>query len=285
MKFIWLVDIAGKLDVALLLEIEPFIEIFLIASGGREGGRGDERDGGFGDRDRDRSPEGPSKADASDSWGMDRKFVASAAPSRSAFGQDRGGGGFDGEDRRGRGDDFPSSRADTTDSWGKDKAFEPGPARGYDAPRGGGFGGGRDAEASTGPSAADTEDRWSRKQFVPSEAPARRGVEDRGDRWGGGSRGEEVSTSSSAGERPRLNLAPRTKPLPLPEVVPVAAPAAPEPKAEPTPAPAPVKKSNPFGAARPREEVLKEQGRDWKKEELELEHKSVDRWGSAVFSP
>ena len=43
------------------------------------------------------------------------------------------------------------------------------------------------------------------------------------------------------------------------------------------PAAPPKPRSNPFGAARPREEVLKEQGRDWRKEELELAHKSVQR--------
>lgn len=36
--------------------------------------------------------------------------------------------------------------------------------------------------------------------------------------------------------------------------------------------------SNPFGAARPREDVLKEQGRDWRKEEAELAHKSIARY-------
>ncbi len=35
-------------------------------------------------------------------------------------------------------------------------------------------------------------------------------------------------------------------------------------------------KPNPFGAARPREEVLKEQGRDYRKEELQLEHKAAE---------
>ena len=35
-------------------------------------------------------------------------------------------------------------------------------------------------------------------------------------------------------------------------------------------------KPNPFGAARPREEVLKEQGRDYRVEELQLEHKAAE---------
>jgi hypothetical protein len=33
-----------------------------------------------------------------------------------------------------------------------------------------------------------------------------------------------------------------------------------------------------FGAARPREEVLREQGRDAVKEDQALEHEAVDRW-------
>jgi hypothetical protein len=37
------------------------------------------------------------------------------------------------------------------------------------------------------------------------------------------------------------------------------------------------RKSNPFGAARPREEVLKEKGIDYQKEELKLEHGEVIR--------
>jgi hypothetical protein len=43
----------------------------------------------------------------------------------------------------------------------------------------------------------------------------------------------------------------------------------------------PKQKVNPFGAARPREEVLKEKGIDYVKEELKLEHGEVIRWGSA----
>ena len=54
--------------------------------------------------------------------------------------------------------------------------------------------------------------------------------------------------------------------------------AAPEVEPEPAPLPAgpPKPRSNPFGAARPREEVLKEQGRDWKQEETALERKAPE---------
>jgi hypothetical protein len=73
--------------------------------------------------------------------------------------------------------------------------------------------------------------------------------------------GPALSPSSPPRERPRLNLAPRS----------AAAPAA--------TTPAGASKASVFGAARPREEVLREQGRDAVKEDLALEHEAVDRWG------
>lgn len=66
-------------------------------------------------------------------------------------------------------------------------------------------------------------------------------------------------------ERPRLNLAPRS----------AAAPAA----------AAGASKASVFGAARPREEVLREQGRDAVKEDLKFEHEGVDRWGAGIWHP
>ncbi len=50
-----------------------------------------------------------------------------------------------------------------------------------------------------------------------------------------------------------------------------------EPAPEPEPAGPPKPKANPFGAARPREEVLREQGRDWRKEEAQ--RRTIDRCG------
>lgn len=70
----------------------------------------------------------------------------------------------------------------------------------------------------------------------------------------------EGGAEEPARERPRLNLAPRS-----------AAPAA-------GGAAGGASKASVFGAARPREEVLKEQGRDAVKEDLRLEHEAVDRW-------
>jgi hypothetical protein len=37
-------------------------------------------------------------------------------------------------------------------------------------------------------------------------------------------------------------------------------------------------KVNPFGDAKPREVVLQEKGKDWKKIDLELEHRAVNRY-------
>ena len=98
-----------------------------------------------------------------------------------------------------------------------------------------------------------------------------------------------------SGSRPRLQLAPRTKPVePIAvlatEKPPAAAPKAPSSDAgtgasdtSEQAAPQPPKpRSNPFGAARPREDVLKEQGRDWRKEELELAHKGVQRYATVA---
>ncbi|KAG6407840.1 hypothetical protein SASPL_130839 [Salvia splendens] len=80
-------------------------------------------------------------------------------------------------------------------------------------------------------------------------------------------RREEVSV----GSRPRLNLQPSTLP-----VIEVTAPE--KPKAEiASPVVVTVRPagSNPFGQARPREEVLKEKGQDWKKIEEKLESTKI----------
>ena len=138
----------------------------------------------------------------------------------------------------------------------------------------------------TGPSRADTESRWGNK-FVPTSGGG--GFEDRGsrdrdrDRGGGGSFGDrgssrdregpdtwgrrapsegEAPPSAGGGRRPRVKLAPRPQPLAVVGVAP--APQGEVRAAEPEPLPSgpPKPRANPFGAARPREEVLKEKGVD-----------------------
>ncbi|KAJ6843821.1 eukaryotic translation initiation factor 4B3-like [Iris pallida] len=145
--------------------------------------------------------------------------------------RERGGGFFDSQQQ--------SSRADDSDSWISRKPVGSGPP-----PRtnGGGRGGfdmlNREGSNALGGADSDT---WGKKR------------EDVGPVGGGG-----------AGGRPRLVLQPRSLPV-----------AANGSNGEAPAAPAPVegktKGSNPFGEARPREEVLKEKGKDWKEIDEKLE--------------
>eukprot|EP00798_Chlamydomonas_sp_ICE-L_P032786 gene32786-33851_t len=195
---------------------------------GGDGGRGG--GGGF---DRERPVrEGPGADDAAD-WGGQNRFEPT---------ERRGGGGRGGDSGGGRGGGFgedrgDAARADGADPWSKGRTFQPtegGGGRGGGGERsgGGGFGGG-----GGGGGAADTEDKWSRREAPPAAAHA---------------------PPPSAGSRPRLQLAPRSKPVEGAEE-------------------SAATKSSIFGAARPREEVLKEKGIDVTKEDLKLEFGDVDR--------
>lgn len=271
--------------------------------GGFGGGYGADREerggGGYGrDRSRERGErdDGPSRADADDKWGASKKFVPSQGGERSGYEEDRGGRGGRVSDR-----DMPS-RADEVDNWGSTKKFAPSaPAEGYNDRRSsgryeerrvsmGGFEdhprGDRDA-----PSRADEVDNWGKsKKFVPTAPPPSRGSSGGGfdstyreagadaDRW---ARKEPVardSDSSRVSERPRLKLAPRTTPVDNPprpassggevngaggevEQQQSSSPAQQKPKA----------RFNPFGSARPREEILAEKGQDYRKIDAELE--------------
>ena len=249
---------------------------------------------------------GPSRADTSDSWGAERKFVPGGGDDRygrrdSGAGgggfRDRGsfGGGFqDREDRPPREFDDGPSRADTGD-WGA-RQFVPSQSsrRSYDEPRGGGGGfreresfreprdSFKERESFREPTRADVEQRWERHNDVKptgfddrprrpfDEAPReRKGFSDgwRGrerDETGPGSRdgsrdqwkkerpiGED--SSEAPRERPKLVLKPRTG------------------SADARPASGDAGRPSIFGAARPREEVLREQGRDPVEEDERLE--------------
>ncbi|KAF9621713.1 hypothetical protein IFM89_027411 [Coptis chinensis] len=151
--------------------------------------------------------------------------------------------------------------------------------------RGGGGGGG--GFFSDSRSRADEADNWlAKKSFTPSPVEPRRerrgggGFESGyqrdipigggadGDSWGK-KRGEEVSESVG---RPRLVLQPRSVPISNGEQ---------QQQQRPTsgsgsrPGSASGPKSNPFGAARPREEVLGERGEDWKKIDEHLEEMKI----------
>ncbi|KAG6521675.1 hypothetical protein ZIOFF_018800 [Zingiber officinale] len=190
--------------------------------------------GGGSDRDL-----GPSRADEIDDWGAAKKSVV---PER----RERGGpGGF-----------FDSqSRADDSDSWISSKSVAPpvearriGSRGGFDAPRErrGGFDM-LNKEGSVG-AGADSETWGRKKDFVMDPGTWNR------------------ETERSSGERRRLVLQPRSSPLPDGNT---------EQQVQGEQDKRPMEKrgkgSNPFGEARPREEVLAEKGQDWKKIEEQLE--------------
>lgn len=241
-----------------------------------------------------------------DDWGASRKFVPSSSGSGGGGGFGSGGFGSRREERGEPGEDDGPSRADTTDDWGASRKFTPtsaGSGGFEDRAASRGFGSSRrsDDDFEGGPSRADAESRWGKK-IAPSSGVSSGssggggGFEDRPSRnrdmdessWGTRRTADAPEAPTGGGGRPRLKLAPRTKPLPVLDIPPEAKlPEKKEPEAEllPVPTGPPKPKSNPFGAARPREEVLKEQGRDWKKEEVALGTKDTpsDRCACAVF--
>lgn len=276
-----------------------------LASGGFRGGR--ERG--------EREEREPSRADASGDWGAERKFTPSTDSDRRGGGGFGGGfkdreGGFGGERRGGFGDRPPreereASRADTAGDWGSERKFTPS----ADTDRRGGSFGGKEREGGgfrdrprfeDGPSRADEGDWGSRRGPPPSGEQAgpsgRRGygfseqpvsqadVEDRWSHRAGAAAANGPSRDDPAAapaERPRLKLQPRTKPLDNPPAPGSDAAEGASPHSEAGSSGSghqqQPRKSNPFGAARPREEVLKEKGIDYQKEELKLEHGEVIR--------
>ncbi|KAL1201034.1 Eukaryotic translation initiation factor 4B1 [Cardamine amara subsp. amara] len=192
------------------------------------------------------------------------------------------GGGFD-DDRRGnqsRVSDFPQpSRADEVDDWGKDKKSIPSFDQGRQGGRygglggggggGGSFGGGGGSSYGGGGSRADDVDNWGagKRQAPGRSSTFGSSFGDSGresDRW---SRGNVVEGSGVQEERRRLVLEPRKVESGGSETLPGAVKTS---------------KPSPFGAARPREEVLAEKGLDWKKIDSEIEAK---KGGSQTSRP
>ncbi|GMH01554.1 hypothetical protein Nepgr_003393 [Nepenthes gracilis] len=204
--------------------------------------RGDRLGGGFSSYGRSGPPPGRMRdreGDSGASWGSNQRSY----------------GGFD-DDRRGpprRAPDFDvqPSRADEVDNWASAKKSLPPPMT--DTGRSNRYG------SLGGGSRADDVDNWAsgKKTLVP---PARSNTFGSGfrdsrfdsDRWRRGD-GRENDTG-----RPRLVLDP--------------------PKGNSAVNELPVVKTNkpnPFGEARPREEVLSEKGLDWKKLDLEIDSKKA----------
>lgn len=174
-----------------------------------------------------------------------------------------GGRGFGDEPRRGGGveRDIGPSRADEDDDWGAGKRT----AATLPPPRG------RMFESH---SRADDSGSWvANKGLAPSPPPpesrARRGgidtfvgAADSAESWG---RKKEEAVAVGGGRR-RLVLQPRTAPLGNGEGS--------------SNSNTKAKGANPFGEARPREEVLAEKGQDWKKIDEELESLKIKDSGA-----
>ncbi|KAI3720358.1 hypothetical protein L6452_21274 [Arctium lappa] len=181
-------------------------------------------------------------------------------------------GGF-GDDRRGlppRVSEYDQpSRADEVDDWAMaKKPMTPSYDNVTRNNRYGSLGGGGGVNTGGvggGFSKADEIDNWaaSKKPMPAARSPSfSPGFRDSGgselDRWQRGVVMPRDSDQERPSERRRLVLDPRRS-----ESAPV------EPLAKTNS----VNKPNPFGAARPREEVLAEKGLDWKKVDLEIESK------------
>ncbi|XP_059654018.1 eukaryotic translation initiation factor 4B3-like [Cornus florida] len=213
------------------------------------------RQEGFG---RDSSRElAPSRADETDDWGASKK---------SSFSN-----GFERKERGERGGFFDSqSRADESESWVSNKSFVPTEGRRYVSSRGA-FDGLRERRGGSENGGGPDSENWGKKKeeegrkfgvnggAFDSLSRERRGGFESGmnggtdsDNWG--KKREEFVGS----ERPKLNLQPRKLPVG-------------DGQQNGTGSPAKPKASNPFGDARPREEVLKEKGQDWKEIDEKLE--------------
>ncbi|XP_073045900.1 eukaryotic translation initiation factor 4B3-like [Primulina eburnea] len=201
----------------------------------------------------------PSRADEIDNWGAGKKLSVN-----------------NGFERRERGGFFEDSqsRADEVDNWTSKKSFVPSEPRKYD--RRGSFG----PDSING--GADSDNWVKRKEEEGRKTGGsfdslreRRGVfESNGadsESWGR----DRGGVTNGSGGRPRLNLQPRTLPVGEGQKSDIGSVVKP-------------KGSNPFGEARPREEVLKEKGQDWKGIEEKLDStntKEIDAMGSIDGRP
>ncbi|CAM8907136.1 unnamed protein product [Rhodiola kirilowii] len=202
-------------------------------SGGGDGDRWGGNRGSDEPRRESREPLGPSRADEIDDWAAGKKSFVGG-----------NGGGFERRERTGGGFFGSDSKADESDSWVSKKSFTPSepPRRfgssGFERER-------RSYEPFTSNVGGVDSDTWGRKreERVVNES--------------------ENGQGGSVGGRPKLNLQPRTLPVVTerpqsPNVV--ARPQSPNVVVTPQSPDVVVKPRsfNPFGEARPREEVLAE---------------------------
>ncbi|KAL7156468.1 hypothetical protein ABFS83_02G011600 [Erythranthe nasuta] len=205
----------------------------------------------------------PSRADETDNWAVGKKSVNSS--------------GFERRERGERNGFFTDSqsRADDVDNWGSNKSFVPSAEpRRYEKRMGFGL--------ESGNGGADS-DNWGRRKEEDGRKPAgafdslrerRGGFDSNGadsESWGR-KREEGNGGGGAVGGRPKLNLKPRTLPIievQKVEIAPVVHVS--EVQKEEIAIVVKPRTSNPFGEARPREEVLKEKGQDWKEIEEKLE--------------
>uniref|UniRef100_A0A5B7ARG2 Eukaryotic translation initiation factor 4B3 n=1 Tax=Davidia involucrata TaxID=16924 RepID=A0A5B7ARG2_DAVIN len=202
----------------------------------------------------------PSRADEIDDWAAAKKSTV--------------GNGFERRERGERGGFFDSqSKADESDSWVSNKSFVPSEGRRFGS-SGGAFDSLRERRGGFESNGSGTDsDTWGKKKeeegrkFGDSFKERRGGFESAlnggadSDNWG-----KKREEGSGAG-RPRLNLQPRT--LPVGDGLQNGSESLGKPKG-----------SNPFGEARPREEVLKEKGHDWKEIDEKLESVKIKEMGS-----
>ncbi|CAH8338547.1 unnamed protein product [Eruca vesicaria subsp. sativa] len=202
--------------------------------------------GGF-NRERD---SGPSRADETDDWAAGKKAFGGNSFER----RERGGEGFERREQRGPGGGFfdSQSKADEVDSWvsSKPRFVSTNNNGGGDRfeKRGSFESLSRNRDSSQFGSGGADSDTWGRRRGEESGAPA----------------------APSGGARPRLVLQPRTLPVAAAPVVVEVKPESPVAVERPVIVERP-KGANPFGNARPREEVLAEKGQDWKEIDEKLE--------------
>ncbi|KAJ4761960.1 Eukaryotic translation initiation factor 4B1 [Rhynchospora pubera] len=235
----------------------------------------------------------PSRADEVDNWARDKKTLT---PSMSDSGRRDRYGALGAGSGAGSGGGF--SRADETDDWSRGK--KPVSSSSSSTSRYGGFGSGFRESAGSSDS-----DRWVRGVSLPQNGDRERPrlVLDPPKRAEGSTPGAEVMRSRPSPfgtARPREEVL-KEKGLDWRKIDTEIEQKGSRPSSAQSSRPSSAHSSrpgspgsvtgeaamrvrpkvNPFGDAKPREVVLEEKGKDWRKIDLELEHKRVDRPESA----